>query len=245
MKRHVIVLPDKGALGLKAASVFAELSRESTANGRIFRVALSGGTTPRRLYELLASDPYRGKIDWPRVEVFFADERCVPPGHEDSNFKAANDALLRKVPAVVHRIRGEIPPEEAAREYERELRAAFKVKEADSFLRGDAPSFDLVLLGLGEDGHTASLFPGTDVFGEKDLLAAAVYVASIGTWRVTLTLPVINRARHVTFLAAGRAKAGVVREIIKEGAGEYPAGLVLPLMGEVTWLLDEEAAFGL
>jgi 6-phosphogluconolactonase len=232
---EIHVSEDLELLSLRAAELFASCAGEYTTWKKNFRAALSGGATPTRLHALLASEPYRSRVDWRGVEIFFGDERCVPPEHRDSNFRAADEALLSHVPARVHRIPGELPPREAALRYEEEIRRAF------GFGAG-VPSLDLVLLGLGADGHTASLFPGTAALDETERLAAEVYVERLDSWRVTLTLPVLNAARKVVFLVSGREKAGIVREIIAGADGGYPASLVRPTAGSVLWLLDKAAA---
>jgi 6-phosphogluconolactonase len=235
LRTDIHVSEDLEKLSLRAAEIFVSCSGESITSKKNFRAALSGGSTPKRLHALLASEPFRSRVDWRGVEVFFGDERCVPPEHRDSNFGAANEALLSRVPARAHRILGELPPREAALRYEEEVRRAF------GFEAG-VPSLDLVYLGLGADGHTASLFPGTAALDETERLAVEVYVERLESWRVTLTLPVLNAARKVVFLVSGRAKAEIVREVIAGPDGGYPASLVRPTGGSVLWLLDRAAA---
>jgi 6-phosphogluconolactonase len=187
------------------------------------------------MYEILARD-YMDGIDWSKVYVFFGDERSVPPHHEDSNLKMASEVLLDHVPvANVHRIRGELPSEEAAEAYEEELRTFFQTE--------DVPRFDLILLGLGADGHTASLFPETPALEVHDRWVVANPVPRLGTTRITLTLPVINAARAVIFLVAGEDKAEALREILEGDADPhaYPAKLIQP-PGEPEWMLDQSAA---
>lgn len=223
-------------VGRKAASLLSELAREAAGPKGKFSVALSGGSTPERLFELLASDEYRISIPWASMDVFWADERCVPPEDERSNFRLAYETFLQNVPAKTHRIRGELGPERAAELYEKELREFFGLEGAHSM-----PRFDVIFLGLGADGHTASLFPGSEAIGEKYRLAAPVHDVEPG--RVTLTLPAINHAARVAFLVTGRQKAPVARHIIEEGNQRgYPAGLVQPVKGELIWVLDAEAA---
>ncbi len=235
--RRVIVLPDLNAVGREAGEVFWEASKSSTASHGRFAVALSGGTTPRGLYALLGSGQYKDEINWRHAHFFWADERCVPKEHEESNFKTAFDAFLSKVPVPdgnIYRVRGEEEPEKAAEDYEVDMRKFF----------GEAalPAFDLIILGVGEDGHTASLFPGSKALEEHTRLAAPVYKEKPGINRVTLTLPVLNNASRILFLAAGQSKAGVVYDILEEGNKKnYPAGLVHPFGGNVLWLLDKEA----
>lgn len=220
----------------KAASLFSELARETVRPGKKIAVALSGGSTPKRLFGLLASDEYRSSIPWTSVDVFWADERCVPPEDEKSNFRLAHESFLKNVPAKAHRIQGELGPKRAAALYEKELRGYFGLKGADSM-----PRFDVIFLGVGADGHTASLFPGSEALKEKKRLAVAVPGAEPG--RVTMSLPAINHAAHVVFLVTGGRKAPVVRHILEEGNERgYPAGLVKPQKGKLIWLLDGEAA---
>jgi 6-phosphogluconolactonase len=231
-----LVVPSREALGRRGAELFAESSRHAIAERGVFRAALSGGSTPRRLYELLGSEEYIGRVDWNKVELFWGDERCVPPQDEQSNFRMADAALLHKIPAAVHRISGELSPEAAARQYEDDMHHAFGLKSS-----GELPRFDLVLLGMGEDGHTASLFPGSEALDERARLA--VPVTGREQARVTLTLPVLNNAIRTLFLVTGEAKAAVVRDILEgDNPRGYPAGMVSPHDGEVTWLLDRAAA---
>jgi 6-phosphogluconolactonase len=235
---HVRVFPDAESLARGIADYFVLRSGEAiTSQGR-FVVGLPGGATPGRLYSLLVSDLYCKAIAWNNVHVFWTDERCVPRDHPESNYKNASDAFLAQVgvPAGnVHRIKGEEGPDRAAQEYERELR--------EFFGRALVPVFDLVLLGVGVDGHTASLFPGSTVLGEQTLLAAPVFLELPKFSRVTLTLPVLNNAADVVFLASGQTKADIVREIIGHGNEKrYPAGRVQPKHGCVAWYLDNEAA---
>jgi 6-phosphogluconolactonase len=196
---------------------------------------LAGGSTPESTYQILARD-YSDRIAWSKVYVFFGDERAVPPHHEDSNLKMASEVLLDHVPVGnVHRIRGELPPEEAAKAYEEELRIFFQTE--------DVPRVDLILLGLGADGHTASLFPWTAALEVHDRWVVANPVPRLGTTRITLTLPVINAARAVIFLVAGEDKAEALREILEGDADPraYPAKLVQPPSGP-EWMVDQSAA---
>jgi 6-phosphogluconolactonase len=238
---QVRVFQDLEELSRGAAESFAALSKKSLASRNRFVVALSGGLTPHRLYSLLGSPQYRDVIDWSRIYIFWTDERCVPKDHPESNYKLAYDAFLSHVPLPaqnIHRIRGEDGPHKAAEAYEDELRNIFSGP--------GAIVFDLILLGVGEDGHTASLFPGSPALDEKMRPAVPVYLAEPKINRVTLTLPVLNGAAQVLFLASGRAKAGVVHEIVEDGnPKQYPAGLVQPLRGSVVWMLDRDASSAL
>ena len=198
-----------------------------------FAVALAGGSTPKSAYELLATG-YRDALEWGGVHFFFGDERAVPPEHEDSNYRMANAALLSRVRAgSVHRMRGELPPPEAAAAYEGELRGFF----------GGAPVLDLVLLGLGEDGHTASLFPRTPALDAANRLVVENPVEKLGTTRITLTVAALNASRRVVFLVSGEGKAGALREILEGSADprDYPAKLIRPT-GGADWMVDRAAA---
>jgi len=233
----VRVFPDLDSLSRAAADFVLSVAGGAIASGSRFCMALSGGSTPRTLYTLLASPPWNESLPWRKTHVFWADERCVPPRHRDSNYGFAFETLLSRVPLPggnIHRIHGEEGPERAARAYEDELRGAFPE---------DMPRFDLVLLGVGEDGHTASLFPGDAALGETKRLALPVLLDESKHSRVTLTLPVLENARKALFLAAGLTKSRIVREIIEEGnPGALPAGLVRPAQGRLLWMLDQEAA---
>jgi 6-phosphogluconolactonase len=232
------VLPEPESLAAAAASEIA--SRLAGAVGERGRAswALAGGSTPRRAYELLARD--HAALPWDRIHVFWGDERCVPPDHADSNFAMARRALLDRVaipPANVHRVRGELAAEGAALDYERELRGFF----------GDVAfaAFDVVLLGVGEDGHTASLFPGHPALAETTRWAVPVETAAKPPrWRVSLTLPVLCAARDVFVLAAGAGKRAVVAAVRTDAdsaARAYPAAAVRPA-GRLVWLVDDAAA---
>jgi 6-phosphogluconolactonase len=225
--------PDAAGLTQAAAERFSALATQALTRQGQFAVALSGGSTPRATYELLASEAFAPCINWPRVHVFWGDERCVPPDHPDSNYRMAREALLDRVPIPaenVHRIQGELSPEQAAIAYQAELEAAL----------GADGRFDLILLGMGMDGHTASLFPGTAAIHERTRWVVSHYVEKLDAWRVTLTLSVIDAARHVLFLVSGAAKAEPLARI---RAGEQlPAGLVKPDPGQLTWLVDAAAA---
>jgi 6-phosphogluconolactonase len=226
-----------------AAELVATLAQEAISQRRCFSVALAGGSTPRRLYELLASEPYRAKIDWRNCEVFWGDERAVPPEHSESNYKLASDSLLQQVPvdaAKVHRMRGEATDlERAALEYQREIATVFGVSATET-----PPPLDLVLLGIGEDGHTASLFPYTAAIRESERWIVANDVSQQKMHRLTMTLPIINRARHVLFLVVGESKAAVLEEIL-EGPPDFerlPTQAVRPDNGKLHWFVDFSAA---
>jgi len=206
------------------------------ARGR-FVLSLAGGTTPKAAYALLAQPPYANAIDWSAVEIFFGDERCVPPGHEQSNYKMAFDTFINPldIPSVhVHRMRGEDDPQ----------RAAFDYRAVIAEVLGEEPSFDLVLLGLGPDGHTASLFPGQDPMTEDEQRVRAVYSNSQSQWRITLTPSVLNSTAAACFAVVGSEKAAILAAV-REGSYDptkYPAQIIAPADGELIWLSDKAAA---
>jgi len=233
---EVLIYPDVAALAGAAAERFVAASTEAIRVRGRFLVALSGGSTPRATYALLATGPFAGRVDWTRVHVLWGDERCVPPDHPESNYRMAREVLLDKVPLPsenVHRIRGECPLEEAATAYQAELEA----------LLGSKGRIDLVFLGMGADGHVASLFPDEPALEEQERLVVAVASKGARLARVTLALPAINAARQVVFLVAGRAKTVPLAHVF--ASEPLPAGRVHPLQGQLVWLVDREAAQGL
>lgn len=238
----VLMLPDPAAIAAEAAERFATICARAAALRGACAVALSGGETPKRLYAALASDAYRRRVPWERLEVFWGDERCVPPDDPRSNYRVARDLLLSKVPVPAEHLYpmpGDTPDHEAAAAaYEKTLRAALP-RTADGW-----PRFDLVLLGLGDNAHTASLFPHSVVLRERDRAVVAEFVEDAGMWRMTLTAPVLNRAAEILFLVAGGSKADAVRAVLEGPADpdDVPAALIRPVDGRVTWLLDAPAA---
>ena len=226
-----------------AAELFVSAANAAVEARGVARIAVSGGTTPKAMFALLAdkSAPYFARVPWDRLHLFFVDERCVPPTDDESNYKMTNEAMLSKVPlpaAQIHRMEGELEPEVAASRYEAEIRTEFRLEGAE------APVFDLVLLGMGDDGHTASLFPHTQALFEMVRLAVANHVPQKETWRITLTWPVIDRGREVAFLIEGAGKAQVLDDAL---LGAYdpeakPSQLIRPASGELTFLLDAAAA---
>ena len=201
-------------------------------------LVLSGGKTPRRVYQILGSKPLSDRLEWNCVHCFFGDERMVPPDHPDSNYGMARRELFERVPIPaenVHRIQGELTAEQAALEYANELRSIYK---------GRIPRFDCVLLGIGEDGHTASLFPGTDALSENEKSTVALFVPRLKAWRATLTFRVINNAREIIFLAEGEKKASIVRKVIESAmpSMNFPATMVRPHDGVLRWMLDSEVS---
>jgi 6-phosphogluconolactonase len=236
------VLDDTEELAQAAADHFVAASEDAIENRGRFTVALSGGATPQETYRRLAEPGLATQVSWRNVHLFWGDERCVPPDHPESNYRMARKSLIQKVPIPqtnVHRIQGELDPDLAAEAYEDELRSIFSSV--------GRPRFDLILLGLGNDGHTASLFPGSAALHEMKHWVVAVFVDALQSWRVTLTPPVLNSARQLSFLVAGISKAERLQEVLKsEPTPEtLPAQLIQPRNGQVTWLIDQAAAANL
>jgi len=240
---HYFIQHDFEALSLAAADWIATAVADAIAARGVARIAISGGSTPRRAFELLAdpNQPFRDRIDWAHLSLFWVDERCVPPEDKDSNYRMTREALLSKVPLPeqnIHRMEGELDPEEAAARYESALRTQFRLEGAE------VPRFDLIQLGMGDDGHTASLFPHSAALDSMMRLAVANHVQAKDSWRITLTWPVINHARKVFFLVQGEAKAGVLHDVF-QGAYRpetWPSQLIRPGSGELFLLLDAAAA---
>ncbi len=247
--RDVVVRPTVDALMRTAADeIVTAAANAIRATGR-FAIALSGGSTPRRLYEVLAREPYATAIAWQHSDVFFGDERCVPPDDPKSNYRLAHETLLARVPVAperVHRMRGEDPPDAAAAAYERELRTAFATSAGPPRSTPGA-CFDVVLLGMGDNGHTLSLFPGSPALAERERWVVAVRVDADPPERITLTAPVANAARLALFLVAGAEKAPMLARVLEgpHDPTDLPAQLVAPHDGRVRWLLDAAAAASL
>lgn len=238
-KPEIEILKSHEDMCHRAASLFDAIAKESVGERGQFSVALAGGTTPAGLYLRLHAPPYELDLEWTKTQVFFSDERCVGPDDSASNYRMAHEALLQRVymkpEKYVHRIKGELGPHKAAVDYEEELGKVFG---------SGVPRFDLILLGIGSDGHTASLFPGSQAAAESRYNVVGVPEFEIK--RVSLTLPVINNARNLMFMATGTAKAEVIGEVLEEGNPKsLPAGLVNPTDGRLIWLLDTRAASGL
>jgi len=237
-RREVRVLAGAEELARATAEEFSARARAAAALGRDFTVALAGGSTPERAYGLLSAG-----LPWQSIHLFWGDERHVPPDHADSNYRMVKETLLDRVrveAANVHRARGEAADAaEAARGYERDLRAYF---EPRGLLLGGFPRFDLVLLGMGADGHTASLFPGTDALEETTRWVAAPWVEKLKAHRITLTFPVLAAAECVLFAAGGADKAAALARVLHEQPPALPAGRVRPRDGELIWLVDRAAA---
>lgn len=242
---QIETVEDKEQLAHRAAQEFVHVANESISSRGRFTVALSGGSTPHRLYELLADEtqPYRAQIAWRHTHFFWGDERCVSPDDPQSNFRTAFDALLSRAPVTdenIYRIEAErADANDAARDYERRLQTFFNLTDKEF------PAFDLVLLGLGADGHTASLFPDSTAIKEQAHLVVATWVAKLNAHRITLTVPTINHARHIMFLVSGADKSEVVKQIfMREQSNEaaLPAQLIGTETNAPRWIVDRSAA---
>lgn len=237
-RAQVLVCRDLDELSREAAARFVQAALEAVRERGRFLVALSGGKTPIGMYRLLAGE-LRDRVPWDKSFVFWSDERCVPPDHPESNYGLAARELLAHVPVApgrIFRMKGELEPPRAADEYELILRDVFQLAP------GDLPRFDLLLLGMGEEGHTASLFPGSEALKETQRLAAAVYVPKVNMYRLTLTLPVINNARAAIELISGANKAAALAHVLAGKEPQLPAQMVRPVDGTLTWIVDREAA---
>ena len=243
-KTDVHISANSEELARFAAEQFVRLAIEAQRERGLSTVALAGGSTPKTLYVLLASEQesYRAQLDFGMIHFFWGDERHVPPDHPDSNYRMASEAMLSKVPVPlenVHRIKSEMADaEEAARDYEQVLEKFFKLEN------GQLPRFDLVVLGMGSDGHTASIFPDSDVINEKRRLVVAPWVEKLRSYRITLTPPVLNKAASTIVLVSGAKKAEILHKVLE---GEYrpeffPVQLISPSEGGLLWLADREAA---
>jgi 6-phosphogluconolactonase len=242
-QRDIRILADPAAITRRAADEFVKCASEAVAKNGVFNVAFAGGSTPKSLYALLADDPaYRSKIAWDKVRVFFGDERHAPPDSPESNFRMASEALFSKgllKPEQIARIKGEYPDtEKAALEYEQVLRAYFHLKD------GEYPRFDLVLLGMGDEGHTLSLFPGTKALHPGRRIVVRNWVGKFYTERITLTAEAVNHANRVMFLITRADKAPALKAVL-EGPYEpeqLPAQFIQPASGNALWLIDRDAA---
>jgi 6-phosphogluconolactonase len=240
-RAEISIFSDSSELYRSAGDEVFRVIMEALDQRHICQIALAGGSTPKPLYSLVAARAAKASqfknVDWKQVHFFFADERAVPPDHPDSNYLMVSESLLKNalVPSKnVHRIRTELPPEEAARQYERELESAFN---------SVVPSFDLILLGMGADGHTASLFPGSAALDITNRLVVENWAAQLGMSRITMTYPVLNNAREVLFLVNGAEKSGALARVFRD-SNPPPAARVQP-QGRLLWFVDSAAATGL
>jgi 6-phosphogluconolactonase len=232
---------DADALSYAVAEWIAGIIGETLKKQDRFTIALSGGSTPERLHRILAAAPYKERIDWSKLHIFWGDERAVPFEDSRNNAKMAYDTLLNFVPvpaAQIHVMRTDITPEQSAAEYQKILHEYFGAT---------GPSFDLVLLGMGDDGHTLSLFPGTAVVHEEKLWATSFFLKAQDMYRITLTRPIVNRAARIAFLTTGPKKAHALKEVLKGtyNPDMYPSQTIMPQAGELHWFVDEAAAAGL
>jgi 6-phosphogluconolactonase len=238
MKGSMRLAADPPALATMVAGAMESCLRNAVRKNGQAAVLLPGGNTPRAVLRELGGRTTGETIEWPHVHLFWGDERCVPPDHPQSNYRMVNEALLGSITIPeenIHRIKGEDPPETAAGAYEKEILDFFRL------VPGEIPCFDLVLLGVGEDGHTASLFPGSPLLGESVRLVAATHVASLDSHRVTVTFPLINNAASVFILVSGFSKAEVVKNVVLGNADRYPVSRVDPGPDRLVWFADMEA----
>jgi len=237
---EIRVFGDLEALSWAAATRLEESARVSAIEKKSFSVALSGGSTPRLLYGLLGSPAFAGRLHWDDLHLFQVDERCVPPDDLQSNYRMIRQTLLETAPLPpenFHRMAAERPDrDEAAREYAEELARVLHPRAEDW------PRLDMVFLGMGPDGHTASLFPGSQALAERRAWVVANFAPKLNSHRLTLTAPVLNAATHVIFLITGADKAKTLQQVLEGPDGQYPAQLIQPRDGRLTWLLDENAA---
>jgi 6-phosphogluconolactonase len=231
------IVKDSSALARRAAEIFVDAARAAVATHGRFSVALSGGSTPRKLYELLATTEFRAQIEWQKTHFFFGDERNVSPDDAESNFGMTRETLFSRVPEIpsenIHRVRAELAAHDAASHYECELK---------DFFKHELPRFDLILLGLGADGHTASLFPSSPALRENQRWFVENWVEKLAAYRLTLTFPVLNNARQIVFLVSGADKAAIIREIFQNTETKYPAQQIKLTNGNLLWLFDEQAS---
>jgi 6-phosphogluconolactonase len=239
---YIIVFENVDELSRIAAKKIVRRAQEAVENKGIFTIALSGGSTPKKLFALLAEEPFRSQMPWTATHFFFGDERHVAPDNEESNFRMANETMFSKINELpkenIHRVLAEKEATHAARDYEANLHEFFDSDE------NEFPRFDLILLGMGADGHTASLFPGSKALAENSRYFVENWIEKFAAFRLTLTFPVINNARSILFLIGGAEKSTVLSEILSNNAAEapYPVQRIKPTKGELLWLLDEGAA---
>ena len=241
MQRTIHIFPDVAAIAQRAAVLFVNSAQEAVRERGVFRVALAGGSTPKALHALLVTGAFRAQLPWDKMQIFFGDERHVPPDHADSNFRMASETLISKSPLKpeqVHRIKSELQDtEQAALDYEQIFRSQFALKP------GELPRFDLMLLGMGNEGHTLSLFPGTTALRDNGRLVVRTWVGKLYTERITCTAPVANNSAAVMFMVAGADKACALKAVL-EGPYEpeqLPSQLIQPANGKLLWLIDAAA----
>ncbi len=235
----IVITSNAERLAEKGAELFCNAAKKAVARRNSFAVAVSGGSTPRAMHRLLSQEPYRSDMPWQRTHMFWVDERMVPFDHPDSNYGAAQKDLMSMIPIPadqVYPMPAMMPPAEGADLYQAKLKTFFQdLKSLD-------PVFDLIILGIGTDGHTASLFPGQPSSDKPDRWVLSVKGGKPYVFRLSLNYAVLNRARHILFLVSGNAKAAVVKNLIEDRDAQLPAAKIRPLNGKMTWLLDQEAA---
>ncbi|MCF8144342.1 MAG: 6-phosphogluconolactonase [Deltaproteobacteria bacterium] len=235
----IMIASDPADLARKGAAIVSQTAQMSVALRGRFMVALSGGSTPRPMHRLLCEAPHLNEIPWDRTHIFWVDERCVPADDPASNYGAARADLLDRVPVLPHQVHPmpmNLSPEEAAATCQEELVRFFQSPPSE------IPVFDLIILGIGTDGHTASLFPGDNALREQERLVVPVRGGDPDVDRLTMTLPLLNNALEIVFLVSGKRKAPILKSILEGPPGKYPAQMIQPIHGNLTWLLDREAA---
>ncbi len=237
-KSEIIIRDDLTHLARTGAGVFMATAKDCVDQKHFFSVAISGGSTPRDMYKLLADEPYRSDIPWEKTHIFWVDERCVPVDDPASNFGLAKRDFLDRIPIPpeqIHPMPGGFAPEEGARKYQERMETVFQIGEKDF------PVFDLIFLGMGKDGHTASLFPGRSSVLASERWVVALKGGSPDVYRLTLTYDVLNRAKRICFLVSGKEKALIVRTVLENKDARLPAQKIQPVQGKLTWLLDKDA----
>jgi 6-phosphogluconolactonase len=239
LQPQIIITDDASELAETAANIFMSTAKDCVMQKNLFTVAISGGSTPRSMHKLLAEEPFRSDIPWNRTHIFWVDERCLPVVDPASNFGLAKEDFLERISIPleqIHPMPGEFTPEEGAKKYQEEMERVFQIQEED------ASTLDLIFLGMGRDGHTASLFPGAQPSRAPDNWVIAVKGGNPNVFRLTLTYSVLNRARRIYFLVSGKEKAPIVRTVLENKEAHLPAQKIQPAQGELTWLIDREAA---
>ena len=234
-----IITSDSKQLAEKGAKIFCKTAKEVIAVKNRFAVAISGGSTPRAMHRLLAQEPYLSDIPWQKIHLFWVDERMVAFDHPDSNFGSAKKDFINNIPIPpdqVHPMPAMSVPEEGVEKYQEEINSYF------TGIATNDPIFDLIVLGIGKDGHTASLFPGQSSIEDPKRSVISLKGGQPNLSRLTLTFPVLNSARHILFLASGKEKASVVKAVFEKNTGSLPVHKIIPEDGKVIWLLDREAA---
>ena len=232
----VKIFKNSSELHINAAGYICASIRHSINRRKRCTMVLSGGTTPKMLYDEIANN-YKDSVEWDKVYFFWGDERCVPPSSKDSNYKMAYEHLLSKLPVLkenIFRIQAERHPEEAVSLYEEAIKIFFD--------NNPLPSFDIILLGIGTDGHTASLFPGSKALETKDMLAVPVFAEKMQSWRVTMTFPAINHSKNILIIAEGKEKSAIINKVFNDAKAALPVQEIKALNGQLTWFIDKEAA---